>query len=229
MATREEKIAQLAATLKASGFAKSDSQAKSMAEEMVSVEDSVQKRFDQEHTRADEYLKTAKNLGTQRQTVTPVQTKSSAPVIQPILNQPSQSPSRSELRPAETRLESKPFMEEIRMRSRESSPVVNSELERIKNDVSKSFEQTESKTEHKIEDIPQVNASEFHEPDSKIDENEKQNVQLDSKKLVELMEEDGKLEEHTREIKEKPKDVKPKEAYAENNIDLSNMFNFGKK
>jgi hypothetical protein len=37
------------------------------------------------------------------------------------------------------------------------------------------------------------------------------------------------MEEHTREIKEKPKDVKPKEAYVENTIDLSAMFNVNKK
>ena len=66
------------------------------------------------------------------------------------------------------------------------------------------------------------------EPEPAAEEPQK-GSQLDTQKLVEMMEEDGKLEEHTREIKEKPKDVKPKEAYVENSIDLSNMFDFNKR
>ncbi|MEM4272242.1 MAG: hypothetical protein QXH30_01515 [Candidatus Bilamarchaeaceae archaeon] len=48
-------------------------------------------------------------------------------------------------------------------------------------------------------------------------------------RVAEMMEEDGPLEEHTREIKGKPSVVKPKEEYEENSVDLSEMFNVNKK
>ena len=71
MESREQRIATLAATLRSSGIARSDSQAKMMAEEMVGVEEHVQESYETEHARANEYLQTAKNLGTPRQTVKP--------------------------------------------------------------------------------------------------------------------------------------------------------------
>jgi hypothetical protein len=69
--SREQRIATLANTLKASGIAKSDSQAKMMAEDMIGVEEHVQQHYEVEHTRATEYLQTAKNLGDSRTTNKP--------------------------------------------------------------------------------------------------------------------------------------------------------------
>jgi len=67
MDSKEQRIATLAATLKASGIAKSDAQAKMMAEDMVGVEEHVQKSYEEKHAQAQEYIQTAKNLGTPRQ------------------------------------------------------------------------------------------------------------------------------------------------------------------
>ena len=73
--SREQRIATLANTLKTSGIAKSDSQARMMAEDMIGVEEHVQKHYEVEHARSTEYLNTAKKLGDSRpvkQPVTPV-------------------------------------------------------------------------------------------------------------------------------------------------------------
>src|SRR5664279_1953018 len=71
MESREQRIATLATTLKSSGIAKSDSQAKMMAEDMIGVEEHVQRDYEVEHTRAHEYLRTTKNLGASRQIIKP--------------------------------------------------------------------------------------------------------------------------------------------------------------
>ena len=61
MESREQRIATLATTLKSSGIAKSDAQARMMAEDMIGVEEHVQRDYEVEHARAHEYLQTAKN------------------------------------------------------------------------------------------------------------------------------------------------------------------------
>lgn len=230
MATRDERIASLAATLKSSGVAKSDAQARMMAEEMIGVEENVQKRFDEEHTRAQEFLKTAKNLGDARISPTriePVKTK-----IEPIKTEPKIEP----------RIERKIVNEEytdVNYGSKPLSQVMqehdthNPAIEAIKQEMSQrkivALEDMDQPT------LPKQNIQKPAEENLSIQKNAQETAQesveqpkLDSAKLVEMMEEDGKMEEHTREIKEKPKNVKPKEEYAENTIDLSAMFNVHK-
>lgn len=66
MESREQRITTLATTLKASGIAKSESQAKMMAEEMIGVEEHVQRNYEEKHAAAHEYLQNTKNLGNPR-------------------------------------------------------------------------------------------------------------------------------------------------------------------
>jgi hypothetical protein len=219
MATREERIASLAATLKASGIARFDSQARMMAEDMVGVEDNVTKRFDAEHQRAREFVDTSKHLGNPR--VSPPTQPASEPPPKPnVLIQPIKTVERHEDKPRE----------EIKTDELGNKSLKDLMFEQIKQDGHEIKNIEELKPSELVETTPQpvvdtpkpvepVNTATIAEPEGK----------LDSQKLVELMEEDGKLEEHTREIKEKPKNVKPKEEYAENNIDLSSMFNVNKK
>ena len=97
--------------------------------------------------------------------------------------------------------------------------------------VTQSEEEAEKVAETVIVDSANADDSHANVPveDTSSETVTEEEERLDTKKLVEIMEEDGKLEEHTRQITEKPKDVKPKEAYPENDIDLGNMFNFAKK
>ena len=277
MESREQRITTLATTLRSSGIAKSDSQARMMAEDMIGVEEHVQRDYEVEHARAHEYLQTAKNLGTPRQTPKP----------EPQTETKAESKVESKV---ELKQDSPKKMEELYTSRKDTSKTDhdthNSALEAIKSQVSaqkvNSYEDTGSKTgtdseihvfesksaavlepiseplvSAKLADIklPENNLPEASSesiskdiPENKpenssatesvestpeeqksSEESKSEEPKLDAQKLIDMMEEDGKLEEHTREIKEKPKDVKPKEAYEENNIDLGNVFNFNKK
>ena len=242
MESREQRITNLATTLKSSGIAKSDSQARMMAEEMIGVEEHVQKNYEEEHAKAQEFLNTSKNLG--RQVVRPIQQlrqDQSSSVQQAKPAQSQQVPKIQELaeakKPApeytDTNFGNKPLSEAFK-----EHDTHNPAIEAIKMQMSQEkiipLEDMEQKPTANVElNIPKSESIPTREPvqesSEKPVESENAEPKLDAQKLVEMMEEDGKLEEHTREIKEKPKDVKPKEAYAENNIDLSNMFNFGKR
>jgi hypothetical protein len=256
MATREERIVTLASTLKSSGLAKSDAQARMMAEEMVGVEDHVQKKFDEEHSKAQEFLRTTKNLGQPRKVeeqkpMTPI-----APIERPKPIEQMQRPvQRIEPIRTETLVSSKPVSQ-----MSEEHNTHNSVIESIKQQIQQDFEDNDpvlpadpsagnaptiisedndpftdvvSDATH-VEDayigpgvseaMADPNSNAMNQPSEEPSEPQG----LDSKRLVELMEEDGALEETTREIKEKPKNVKPKEEYAENSIDLSSMFNVHK-
>jgi hypothetical protein len=290
MASREDRIANLASTLKASGLAKSEVQAKMMAEEMIGVEENVQKRYDEEHQKAQDFLKTAKNLGDPRVRSAPVQDKELQSGLQ---RESSYSGRRIELLKTSSTAESS--IEKPAVKPVDTAPV--------KIPVSKPIDELPKKTvvledvhtdinmgagslkdlmlnqiqedNHEVQNIEELrpvgkivdikpdaevivsNVKENVMPDIKVDELQvaldvsEENVAipmpevvptrdgvesvdvtssgLDGVKLREMMEEDGPLEEHTREIKEKPKDVKPKEDYVENTIDLSDMFNVNKK
>jgi len=273
MATHEEKIATLASSLRASGLARSDGQARMMAEDMVGVEDRVQKQFEDEHAKAQEYLKTAKNLRTPTPTVKPAATQTNA--------SPSQSRSQNEFIqpiPRKTFDESvheKPakleavqtdvsigsgslrdlMLDQINKGGQDLKPLEDLYEERLaaqkkaaqeaaeRSSITTTTPEVSPAVQETPAPTPQVAEPEIVTPSladhtpgptpeptpEPIPVAEPQNVVLDSEKLTKMMEEDGPLEEHTREIKEKPKNVKPKEEYAENTIDLSNMFNFGKK
>ena len=257
MASREERIANLASTLKSSGLAKSEVQARMMAEEMIGVEESVQKRYDQEHDKAQEFLRTAKNLGDPRiraaptqptQTVQPIHSpqpeqQSSSRKIEPLkspyssYNTQSSEPSLSSN--VETSVPQKVVLPEVYTdvnigsgnlkdlmlnQIKEDSHEVKN-IEELKNVDEKTIVQ--STLEPVAKESLVESAIPEHTVDETFDDAPKQGV-IDGEKLRQLMEEDGPLEEHTREIKEKPKNVKPKEEYAENNIDLSSMFNVHK-
>ncbi|MGV8151157.1 MAG: hypothetical protein ACP5NV_05505 [Candidatus Woesearchaeota archaeon] len=246
MASREERILNLAATLKASGLAKSEVQARMMAEEMVGVEENVQKRYDEEHTRAHEYLNTAKNLGNPR-------VKESSPVekrpieeIRPVQNNNRIKPLDLSIHEKSVNLEE--VHSDINMGSgtlkdlmlnqikadnheikniEELKPVDDSRVEESfkVDDLSKSSDvQISDDVKDSKDDTVDVSKDFSSEDASEVD-----SPKLDGDKLREMMEEDGPLEEHTREIKGKPDVIKPKEEYVENNVDLSNMFNFNKK
>jgi hypothetical protein len=239
--SREQRIASLAATLKSSGIAKSEVQARVMAEEMIGVEEGVQKRFDDEHQKAHDYLKTAKNLGEPRYH-TP---KQETPVIQPLTQKPAPQQNITQSRPVDIsahdrRVQLEEVHTDLNFGSKPLSEVArgsNSEIERIKQAVQEQF--TLDAQKEKIEEdrtpiiptpepvvTPKIPDDIADTKDSALTFVPAQG--LDAAKLTAMMEEDGPLEEHTREIKEKPKIVKPKEEYAENNIDLSNVFNFNK-
>jgi len=279
MESREQRIATLATTLRASGIATSDSHARMMAEDMIGVEEHVQRSYEVEHTRAQEYLQTVKNLGDPRQTA------AQKPAVEP--KQESKTPSRQfeELYVSKGSTAKQPPAPEYTSTNFGAKTLSqafdhdthNSALEAIKAEVSrKEFKPvddivpdsvvpqsmlhedieivhdldgpTEIKTPAEsniplhedieiIHDVAPVVVEEKSSTIESVAEIEKIPEQveqpapepkLDAQKLIDMMEEDGKLEEHTREIKEKPKDVKPKEAYAENSIDLGSMFDFNK-
>jgi hypothetical protein len=85
-----------------------------------------------------------------------------------------------------------------------------------------------SETEPEKSDNSSNDTSSDSDETSQDETSQDETPQLDSKKLQEMMEEDGPMEEKTREITEKPKNVKPKEDYVENSIDLGNIFNVNK-
>jgi len=259
MATREERITSLAATLKSSGMARSESQARMMAEEMVGVEDSVQKRFDDEHQKAQDFLKTAKNLGAQRVQIKPAQSqqsnvqKSDSTLVQPLKTRSVDE----EVHDKRVHLEE--VRTDVKIGSGSLKDLMMSQITEDKADLTPledQYDQRQAKIaavqkaqeqapEQKPESAPElavakpaqesITPAPTPEPILStpllIPEEPKpqENTVLDSEKLTKMMEEDGPLEEHTREIKEKPKNVKPKDEYEEDKVDLSNMFNFGKK
>jgi len=313
MESKEQRIATLAATLKSSGIAKSDAQAKMMAEDMVNVEEHVQNSFEEKHTAAHEYLQTAKNLGKPRPQIIPEQRagpiselksnvkpdvkKSESMVIEPPL--PPKFVDVSDVHKSKIS-ELPPVATDLHFRGKTLNQAFdhdthNSALEAIKAQISAKVEDLsvkDSRIDEAIDIVPVVkNEPVIQEIDELLDDAEipsgvvseevvpenvdvdevikeievddavaelavedvkgdveedieedvkedvgeelqdtpKDSPKLDAQKLVELMEEDGKLEEHTREIKEKPTNVKPKEAYEENNIDLGSVFNFNKR
>jgi hypothetical protein len=275
MASRDERIANLAASLRASGVAKSDGQARMMAEEMIGVEEHVQRRFDEEHGKAQEFLKTAKNLGQPRPRIQPEELRTPLKPIErkeePLkpIPTPNPMPEKHEAKPVITR----GFEDEVHERQVKLEPVHTDSHYGNKSLKDLMFEQIE-KDGHEIQNIeelkpndipietvvdhvkhtPRVEQPAFHEeikaeevrPEEPILEEhlleeplsgesltveapseelvEAVPQKLDSEKLVEMMEEDGKMEEHTREIKEKPVNVKPKEEYEENKVDLGSIF-----
>jgi len=277
MESREQRIATLATTLKSSGIAKSDSQARMMAEDMIGVEEHVQRDYEVEHARAHEYLQTTKNLGAPRQIIKP---ESKIEAKQEHSAQDVQEPSKrfEELYTsgAVSNIKRVSNTENIdanfggkTLNQAFDHDTHNSALEAIKTQVSQTTRVVNSESVHnndlpvpdsifhkdieiipaetldisnssKLSDMESLDAPEapkFSEskpilvdtPAKELpQETPVEEPKLDAKRLLDLMEEDGKLEEHTREIKEKPKDVKPKEAYEENNIDLGNMFDFNK-
>lgn len=258
MSSRDDRIANLALTLKTSGLARSEVQARMMAEEMIGVEENVQKRYDEEHTKATEYLKTAKNLGQSRTKEQPVKDK----------NQDIVSSERIQLIPVENKnvSEMKTFepIKSVVLPADEYMHQKKIELDEVHTDINFGkgtlkdlmMDQIHSDN-HEIKNIEELKPSVEPEndlPDSNKDDNKPVKIMdelnvvehhnqetvasetpvieepsLDKEKLQKMMEEDGPLEEHTREIKEKPKDTKPKEDYVENTVDLSNMFNYNKK
>jgi len=299
MESREQRIATLATTLRSSGIAKSDSQARMMAEDMIGVEEHVQKDYEVEHARASEYLRTTKNLGTPRQTIqseVKQEVKTEKPGIKSDSGEPrikmeslytSKDYTKTDSKPAKeytdvnfggktlnqavehdthnsaieaikaqisrqevSRKESTfademvpvddvvpgsvlhkdieiiPATEEIEVLKKEiDSPVVSKILDA--SDASAiDTKSIETPTVNEI--LPDIQVPDVKDEPKVVSDAAVENPKLDAQKLIDMMEEDGKLEEHTREIKEKPKDVKPKEAYEENNIDLGSMFDFNK-
>jgi hypothetical protein len=290
MESREQRISTLASTLKTSGIAKSDSQARMMAEEMIGVEEHVQRNFEEKHAAAHEYLQTSKNLGNPRYIKPPLEQKSeskpdSEPVsrkIEPIALQgvTSKSVTSSSIHhePIKHEYTDVSFGKKTLSQAFSDHDTHNAALESIKNQVQRGevfkdvddlaeeiddavAEESEpavvevGKEELEVEkegleaekedaligteDEELVNGETVGEETSVGEETaileetpvmeETEEMKLDTEKLVDMMEEDGKLEEHTREITEKPKDVKPKEEYEENNIDLSSVFGVHKK
>jgi len=277
MDSREQRIATLATTLRSSGIAKSDSQAKMMAEDMIGVEEHVQKSYEVENTRATEYLQTAKNLGNPRQTIKPepisekttqgsIQGSTSSRRIEPLPNTnsqtniPSNANSSANSRIAQEYTDVNFGGRTLNQAQTFDHDTHNSALEAIKAQIGRTqitpledmnqdleSEQPEhiNMLEPKSEPITSARLAEIKLPEVKLPETSQENIstnsseiipeepkeaKLDAQKLIDMMEEDGnKMEEHTREIKEKPKDAKPKEAYEENNIDLGNVFNFNKR
>lgn len=267
MGSRDERIANLASTLKASGLAKSEVQAKMMAEEMIGVEENVQKRYDEEHAKAQEFLRTAKNLGDPRVRPAPVQPQEpqkeqqySGRRIEPLKTSFSASVERPIESPISKPVDDAPkksvvledvytdvnlgagslkdlMLNQINEDKHEvknieelksvgniddiKDDMKNDIKENIKNDMKHDYSQAIPEVSQTVVDVPK------QEDVSKQDDIPSSG--LDGNKLAEMMEEDGPLEEHTREIKEKPKNVKPKEDYVENTVDLSNMFNVNKK
>lgn len=280
MGSREDRIMSLAATLKASGLAKSEAQAKMMAEEMIGVEENVQKKYEEEHIKAHEYLRTTKNLGDPRIREQPQQEQK--PKIEPMGTriQPIPTLSSSSLSTVdranskntllksvdesahEKRVELEEvhtdvnfgkgslkdlMLNQIKSENHEIKTIeqLGEEVEQAKTDSQKNVseiapektadidelqeENVEEKTDEVVKaDVREESVSKEKSEDSSKDESQ-ESTSLDGDKLREMMEEDGPLEEHTREIKGKPEVVKPKEDYAENNIDLGNVFNFNKK
>ncbi len=272
MGSREDRIMNLAATLKASGLAKSEVQARMMAEEMIGVEENVQKKYEEEHVKAHEYLKTAKNLGDNRVKAQPQQ--ETRPKIEPIGTRIQPIPAQAVSQPKAdlSNVDTSSSKNILSKPVDESAHEKRVELEEVHTDVNfgkgtlkdlmlnqiktenheiKTIEQLEEEAVEKTEDsaasseelvedaaaesVPEQDVPEASKEDAEEDakedakEDSAEQPALDGNKLREMMEEDGPMEEHTREITEKPKDIKPKEDYVENTVDLSNMFNFNKK
>jgi hypothetical protein len=271
MASRDERIANLASTLKSSGVEKSDSQARMMAEEMIGVEENVQRRFDEEHKRAQDFLMTAKNLGTAGTIKKSAEKAADKPKLEPLYTEkkpeakPEYKPVDIEIHEKHVKLDEVPVkhdfgnksLKDLMMGQIEEDHHDIKNIEELKEEIvlpndegvmpiqdfqepdvseDKPSEQKESGVEVQIDenaepvygdDIVQEHPIE-DQPDMVNSVQQADQPKLDTNKLVEMMEEDGKMEEHTREIKEKPKNVKPKEEYEENNIDLSSMFNVNK-
>lgn len=240
MDSRDERIANLASTLKASGLAKSEVQARMMAEEMIGVEENVQKRYDEEHERAHEFLKTAKNLGEPRvRPSTAQQGKEPQPskIIEPLkLNQndkPQVSSADIESNAQKKNIVLEEVHTDVNIGSGSLKDLMLNQIKEDKHDV-KNIE--ELRIEHPAAAIDTVainpateTSEEDRSDDAPAEKATREDIHIDGEKLRQLMEEDGPLEEHTREIKEKPKEVKPKEEYVENSVDLSSMFNVNKK
>jgi len=229
--------------------AKSDAQARMMAEEMIGVEENVQKRFDEEHTKAQQFLSTAKNLGTagtikqqpKQEPVRQMPPKQDGVLIRPLDRpQVSEPKSRAEevaapkIGPAkiepvytDTNFGNKNLKDLMFDQIKNDNHEIKN-IEELKPDIRSVPDIRSDITPDLTPDIPQEIKTGPGPIVDQAPEIKAESPKLDSQKLVELMEEDGKLEEHTREIKEKPKVIKPKEEYAENNIDLSAMFNVHK-
>ncbi|MEM4638176.1 MAG: hypothetical protein QXK76_04100 [Candidatus Woesearchaeota archaeon] len=250
MDSREERISKLAVTLKASGLAKSDAQARIMAEEMVGVEENVQKKYEEEHSKIHEYLKTAKHLGSVPSEKKVEKTEKKFSDAQNLKNQINLSgvknsgntendenvgqksniviPSglKEQYKTVDESAHEKVILEPVHT----DIPVPSGKslrdmmLNQIKEDNHeiKTVEQLDEELKNKAFSGPE----QVKEP---ISDTKKSASVLDGQRLAEMMEEDGPLEGHTREIKGKPSVVKPKEEYEENSVDLSEMFNVNKK
>lgn len=274
MGSREDRIMSLASTLKASGLAKSEVQARMMAEEMIGVEESVQKKYDEEHAKAHEYLKTAKNLGEPR--IKPQSQQEQRPKIEPIGTrvQPASSQASPQtvtpkvevsesrnniLKPAvepvhEKRIElgevytdlnfgkgtlKDLMLNQIQAENHEIKTIEQLEEEAEKRYELKSIPAEETIIEEHVEKSPEKESVDkasagdasnvSNEEKSNEEKSADEKTKIDGEKLREIMEEDGPMEEHTREIKGKPENIRPKEDYVENTVDLSDMFNVNKK
>jgi hypothetical protein len=284
MESRDQRIATLATTLKSSGIAKTDSQARMMAEEMIGVEEHVQKSYEEEHEKAHEYLQTAKNLRVPRpasaseiaamqssnEQKSTNESKSTSRIIEPVMTQ-----SRNENAYSNNSDSTFNPLNSGKVTGFSGHDTHNSALEAIKSQIQKdaiisqeskisSITSTQTNSNTKEDDL-EVSITSSNTTEASLNDAIKETAKtlldtmpvtqepisptadnssvtnagadsqvvvdnkLDAKKLVELMEEDGKLEENTREIKEAPKNVKPKEEYVENSIDLSSVFSFNKK
>ncbi len=286
MESRDQRIMTLATTLKSSGIAKTDSQARMMAEEMIGVEEHVQKSYEDEHEKAHEYLQTAKNLRVPRpasaselEAAQSFNEQKNSAKIEPIVTSSSNRPVRNTVNyDSDTIVTSSPINSGNRNSSSSQSSghdTHNSALEAIKSQIQKEYvtpmevprvsvapvavvedsitppvepvvddvkttlevPKDLSVTDTALKSTPSVDSAVSKESKLESSESKFENAsevvidssKLDAKKLVELMEEDGKLEDHTREIKEPVKNAKPKEEYAENSIDLASVFSFNKK
>ncbi|HYD02836.1 MAG TPA: hypothetical protein VEC16_00905 [Alphaproteobacteria bacterium] len=108
MDSRDQRIATLAATLKSSGIAKSEAQAKMMAEDMVGVEDKVQKNYEERHAAAHEHLSTSKHLGNAKVISQPAQAPvQENPKVLPIKNVPSSAPIVQNVQPSEKTIDAR--------------------------------------------------------------------------------------------------------------------------
>jgi len=276
MDSRDERIARLASTLKSSGIAKSDSQARMLAEDMIGVEDNVQKRFDEEHSKAQEFLKTAKNL--KQPLSKQADTTTVPPIMKDAVDSKSVAAQTIKGNPSDNNIPKShdEVYTDIDFGKKPLRDLLNPAIEEIKDNVKKSFDEKSSsfdvlsptpmnndagelpdssssahetdmntspeinpdsslndnkgivveKSDSEDNTTAQINASTSDTPssDTAAAEEKTPPTKLDTERLASLMEEDGPMEEHTREIKEKPKEIKPKEDYAENSIDLASIF-----
>jgi hypothetical protein len=283
MESRDQRIATLASTLKTSGIAKSESQARMMAEEMIGVEEHVQKNYEEKHAAAHEYLRTTKNLGDPRVVKLPSdqvhesksfaeesESKKIAPMdiqsaISRHLQHESAKPEYTDITFGKRTLNQAFSEHDTHNAALESikAEIQNEEIFPAANEEEKDYVEKDSVDEtdavvderplpldmaivapEPVEDEMNVESSAEKEVEEDAGETikdeaeeevreeiieEEKAVKLDTKKLIDMMEEDGKLEEHTRAITEKPSVVKPKEDYEENSIDLSAVFGVHKK
>jgi hypothetical protein len=234
-----------------------------MAEDMVGVEEHVQRSYEEEHIRANEYLRTAKNLGAPRQAsqsnqstkieplpISQKESRESSEYMQPMSNKNIPSAEYTDVNfgaktlnqanaEAQDHDTHNSAIEAMKEQLRNTRIIPLEDMEQPKQPVNaQSLLDTVSEDDASLDssnnlEAPQKESStdkaESSPEEAVVDDAVVEDEKLDTQKLVEMMEEDGKLEEHTRQITEKPKDVKPKEAYPENDIDLGNMFDFNKK